>query len=199
MTDVLTRLAAITENDPDGTTPRPWSVGAQNPMTGEVNVHHEYRDPSFTTTGGRGIRVVATLGNRFRRKLDDEARANAELIVATMNREATLIALVQEAAREIERLNKKILKLEWVIGVKDRQIMAFADELPDADTIAEKALSPAMIACLKRFVSNAEMPTATFADLDRQIEADFRTEAEARALLSNLNVKQTCSSRSEET
>ena len=61
MTDILTRLAALTENAPEGTTPRPWKVGAQNPITGQVDVYREYRDPSFTTTGGRGVRVVATL------------------------------------------------------------------------------------------------------------------------------------------
>jgi hypothetical protein len=30
MTDILTRPAALTENAPEGTTPRPWKVGAQS-------------------------------------------------------------------------------------------------------------------------------------------------------------------------
>lgn len=85
--------------------------GSAKSYDGEVDVHRQYRDASFTTTGGRGIRVVATLGNRFRRELDDEARANAELIVATMNREAAIIALVQEAAWEIECLRETLAQI----------------------------------------------------------------------------------------
>jgi chromosome segregation ATPase len=44
-------------------------------------------------------------------------------------REAALIALLQEAAAEIEALRRKTGNLEWAIGQKDKQLLEFSDEV----------------------------------------------------------------------
>jgi hypothetical protein len=72
----------------------------------------------------------------------EEHHSIATAVVSLHNecaaREAALIALVQEAVGEIERLNKKISTLEWAIGCKDKQILQFSDAINEQGAEIER-------------------------------------------------------------
>jgi hypothetical protein len=112
MTDILTRLAALTQMGDDNPSPCPFCATApckdpQNTyMTNKKKVWCMYCDAEGP---------------------EHDTEQGAVALWNTRPREAALIALVQEAAEEIARLNTKIAAREWAIGVKDKQIMELSD------------------------------------------------------------------------
>jgi hypothetical protein len=116
MSDILSRLAALTAKDSNGLLPCP--------LCGKP------------AKASRGTHQNAQLWSGCPSKLclagQDECTPG---VWNARPREAALIALVQEAAGEIERMRK-------AMASKDNVISAFADIHPDADVIAERALNP---------------------------------------------------------
>lgn len=67
-------------------TPTPWEVGAKNPMHQTVSIYYPYKEPSFTTTGGNGLKWIA-----------DAEPENAEFIVRACNARDELVVALQMA------------------------------------------------------------------------------------------------------
>jgi hypothetical protein len=113
MTDILTKLAALTQKDADLLK---WPC----PFCGSICGSAKHDDGRFWWQCD-GCHATGPLESRY--SGDDDPEWNSR------PRESALIALVQEAAGEIERLNKKISTLEWAIGCKDKQILEFSDAI----------------------------------------------------------------------
>lgn len=107
MSDVLTLLAALTRKDDNGLLPCPVCGTAAKVWTDARTIHRHWR---------AGCTAISCVAIKARTQADAVTRWNSR------PREAALIALVTEAAAEIERLIQKVSTLEWAIGRKDTQI-----------------------------------------------------------------------------
>lgn len=80
-------------------TPLPWTVGALNPMTGQIRISYKYYNSEFTSTGGIGSQPIADIINK-------EVRANAEFIVCACNSHYQLLGTLKQVDEFFTALGK---------------------------------------------------------------------------------------------